>query len=107
MSVPPPEDDQPETMQVMVLPAQQGGVWANLAGVFHTDHEFTIDFIRTDPLVPNRGILVARVSMSPLMITQLMDTVQENWDAFAAKALPKEVYDDGEPPAEDVGPGAS
>ena len=36
---------------------------------------------------------MARVSVSPLFVTQLIDTLQGNWQKFAAKALPKEVYD--------------
>ena len=38
--------------------------------------------------------MVARVNVSPLFITQLIDALQQNWEKYARKALPKEVHDD-------------
>ena len=72
-----------------------GGVWANFARVSHTEHEFTIDFTRLDRTQdPVQGVVVARVNVSPLFITQLIDALQQNWEKYARKALPKEVHDD-------------
>ena len=38
--------------------------------------------------------VVARVNLSPLMVTQLMEALKENWQNYAEKALPKEVRGD-------------
>lgn len=102
-------DDQPERIEAELIIDQEtlAGVWANFARVSHSPHEFTLDFIRMDttgnkPL----GLVVARVSVSPLFITQLIDALSDNWDKYAKLALPKEVYadepnDSTDPPADD------
>jgi len=69
-----------------------GGVWANFAAVSHSEHEFTIDFIRVDPS-GSQGIVTARVNVSPLFITQLQEALKANWDQYAQKAMPQEVQD--------------
>jgi uncharacterized protein DUF3467 len=73
------------------------GVWANFAQVSHSEHEFTIDFVRMDGTAPppGRGIVVARVSMSPLFITQLIDALQQNWAGYARKAMPNDLLEGG------------
>jgi hypothetical protein len=88
-------DDEPAREQPeIILPEKHiGGVWANYAQVSHSQHEFTIDFVRIDATAPapGRGIVVARVSMSPLFVTQLIDALQKNWSGYAQKALPQEL----------------
>jgi hypothetical protein len=37
---------------IIIEPAQLAGVWANMAHISQTVHEFTLDFIRLDPLAP-------------------------------------------------------
>lgn len=76
-----------------------GGAWSNFAQVSHSEHEFTIDFMRldysrisADGEMP--GIVVARVGVSPLFVRQLITALEENWAKYAKKALPKEVYGD-------------
>jgi hypothetical protein len=83
--------------QIVIEPAQLGGVWANFAQVTHSDHEFTLDFVRMDYTAPSpgRGIVVARVAVSPLFITQLIDALQSNWQTYAEKAMPREIHGDG------------
>lgn len=80
------------------LPAELvGGVWANYAQVSHSPFEFTFDFARLDFSQANDntvpGQVVARVNMSPLLVSQLIDALQSNWKSYAEKALPKEVRD--------------
>ncbi|MDZ4825229.1 MAG: DUF3467 domain-containing protein [Actinomycetota bacterium] len=92
------EPDQPQRQaQIIMSPDQMGGVWANFARVHHSEHEFTLDFVRldygTDPVM---GTVVARVSVSPLFITQLIDALNNNWAEFAKKALPQEVNEHGD-----------
>lgn len=78
------------------VPAElRGGVWANFAAVAHSPYEFTLDFVRmefaneTESELP--GALVARVNLSPLLVTQLIDALQENWERYASKALPPDM----------------
>lgn len=96
-------DDEPEKNEVRLnvrLPEQlAGGVWSNFAGVHHSEHEFTIDFMRLDYSSISaegeiQGIVVARVGVSPLFVRQLIAALEENWSKYARKALPKEVYGD-------------
>ncbi|HUR18166.1 MAG TPA: hypothetical protein VMZ51_04410 [Acidimicrobiales bacterium] len=41
---------------------------------------------------PLGGIVVARVSVSPLFITHLIDALETNWKQYAERAMPKEVF---------------
>jgi hypothetical protein len=75
-----------------------GGVWANFAVVSHSEYEFTIDFARVDFAhagEETNGIVTSRVNLSPLLVSQLLDALQDNWNKYAAKALPKEVQGEG------------
>ncbi len=84
-------------MKIQTQPDQLGGVWANAAAVRHSPHEFTIDFLRCEfdeSGKANNGILVQRVNMSPLFVSQLISALQDNWSKYASKAMPKELMDD-------------
>jgi Protein of unknown function (DUF3467) len=88
------QEGEPTQIEIIVEPSQLAGVWANFAQVNHSEHEFTLDFVRIDysQQPPQRGIVVARVAVSPLFITQLIDALQRNWTKYAEKAMPKEVH---------------
>lgn len=88
-----PEAEQAGELQISMPQELFGGVWANFAVVSHTEHEFTIDFIRVDP-GRTQGIVTSRVNVSPLFVTQLQEALRLNWDAYAQKALPREVQND-------------
>lgn len=84
-------------MKIHSQPDQMGGVWANAAAVRHSPHEFTIDFLRCefgDDGRATSGILVQRVNMSPLFVSQLITALQDNWSKYADKAMPRELFDD-------------
>jgi hypothetical protein len=85
-----------EGPQIIISPDQMAGVWANFAVVSHTVHEFTLDFVRLDGTAPppGGGIVVSRVSVSPLFVTQLIDALTDNWQKYASKAMPEEVQRD-------------
>jgi hypothetical protein len=94
----PQHEDEEQTLQVFIDPKDAGGVWANFARVNHSEHEFTIDFVRIDyASAPLQGVVVARVGVSPLFVTQLVAALQDNWDKYAKKAMPREVYGDEQP----------
>lgn len=90
------DESQNVETQIVMDPSQLAGVWANWAQVSHSPHEFTLDFVRLDYSSgkPERGIVVARVSFSPLFVTQLIDALADNWQKYAEKALPKEARGD-------------
>ena len=93
----PADENTPEQPEIHVAmdPRDIGGVWANFARVSHSEHEFTIDFVRLDhTMKPVQGVVVARVNVSPLFITQLIDALNANWEKYARKAMPREVYHD-------------
>jgi hypothetical protein len=93
-------------------PERMAGVYANAARVGHSPFEFTLDFMRLDfSTDPPNGIVVARVSVSPLFVQQLIDALDDNWAKYVDKAMPPEVRrhggpgdsgdDPGQPPGED------
>jgi hypothetical protein len=78
--------------QINILPQDRAGVWANYARVSHSPYEFTLDFVRLDFTErPPSGVVVARVSVSPLMVTQLIEALNDNWQKYAEKAMPREI----------------
>jgi hypothetical protein len=90
-----------KNFQIAVPEGMSAGVWANFATVSHSPYEFTIDFVRLDfahptGAAPVTGRVVARINLSPLMVTQLMEALEGNWQKYAARALPRDV-DPGEP----------
>jgi hypothetical protein len=93
-----PEEHEQVVLQVTISEAQKAGVWANFARVNHSEHEFTLDFVRIDYGSAQEGvvegIVVARVGVSPLFVRQLIAALEDNWAKYAKKALPKEVYGD-------------
>ena len=96
------DEKQQVRFNVRLPDSQAGGVWANFAGVNHSEHEFTIDFVRLDYSTVKvednereiEGVIVARVGVSPLFVRQLITALEDNWAKYAKKAMPKEVYGD-------------
>jgi hypothetical protein len=82
----PPEKQQ---LQMQVPDDMQGGVYANMAGVWHTPYEFTLDFAvlqppsadaEGNPVVPAR--VVARVKFPPSQIFQLLQAINSNMTMY-------------------------
>ncbi|MBA2311362.1 MAG: DUF3467 domain-containing protein [Actinobacteria bacterium] len=91
-----PDDETPEQPiepHVIIQPEQMAGVWANFAQVSQSPYEFTLDFVRLAfNAQPPNGIVVARVSVSPLFITQLIEALTQQWEQYVARAMPEEVH---------------
>ncbi|MEM9520228.1 MAG: DUF3467 domain-containing protein [Actinomycetota bacterium] len=90
------EINEPPTINIdLARPEDRAGVWANFANVSHSIYEFTLDFARLefDADGPTGGVLVSRISMSPLFIQQLIEALENNYEKWAAKAMPPEVTD--------------
>ena len=90
------EQPRAHNFQISVPDSVSAGVWANFATVSHSPYEFTIDFVRLDFAHPTgdggrQGQVVARVNLSPLMVTQLMEALEGNWQKYAARALPSDL----------------
>ena len=91
-----------QNFQISVPESVSAGVWANFATVSHSPYEFTIDFVRLDFAHPmgdggRQGQVVARVNLSPLMVTQLMEALEGNWQKYAARALPTDLESGPDP----------
>jgi hypothetical protein len=72
-----------QKIEMKVPEELEGGVYANGAGVWHTPHEFTLDFFSTQPpssadgdVLPAR--VVARVKIPPTVIFDLMRALNIN-----------------------------
>ncbi len=66
---------------IMMPPEEFAGRWANAAAIARTPHEFTLDFMRIGPQ-GQQGMVVSRVSFSPLLASQLLDLLGEQWQAY-------------------------
>jgi hypothetical protein len=82
--------------------SHKGGVWANFARVSHSPYEFTLDFARLDfSTAPDmQGVVVARVNLSPMLVTQLINALETNWASYAARAIQSDVNRPGERPGD-------
>jgi hypothetical protein len=94
----PPEDPEQSAAErgpnIMMPPEEFAGKWANAAAIARTPHEFTLDFMRIGPQ-GQQGVVVSRVSFSPLLASQLLDLLGEQWRAYAQESgIPPEHQDD-------------
>ena len=70
---------------MQITPETEGGVYSNFVAVWHTAHEFTLDFCSTQPpqvddsgdqFVPAR--VVSRVKIPPTMLFELLKALNTN-----------------------------
>ena len=84
-----PSEQPPLHFEMQVGEAESGGVYANFLGVWHTAHEFTLDFAVTQPAalaqlqdgttvtrVPCQ--VVSRVKVPPTVLFDFLRTLNEN-----------------------------
>jgi len=74
-----------EGPNIMMPPEEFAGKWANAAAIARTPHEFTLDFMRIGPQ-GQQGMVVSRVSFSPLLASQLLDLLGEQWQAYTEES---------------------
>jgi hypothetical protein len=94
-----PQPESPDESQqgpnIVMPPEEFAGKWANAAAVARTPHEFTLDFLRIGPQ-GQQGIVVSRVSFSPLLASQLLELLGEQWKAYTEESgIPPEGQGDG------------
>src|SRR4051794_4666305 len=85
----PPGGQPPLHFELQITEAQAPGVYANFLGVWHTAHEFTLDFAVTQPpglaeMADGTAVtrvpcqVVARVKVPPTVLFDFLRTVNEN-----------------------------
>jgi len=89
----PGEGERPTNFDIQVPPDLEGGAYANLLGVWHTGHEFTLDFAVTQPpIVPENPQepatipcrVVTRVKIPPSLIFDIMRALNQNMTIYEA-----------------------
>ena len=85
------EDAPQQSFEFRVPEDLAAGAYANVVGVWHTPHEFTIDFSVTQPptQTPDGGVkvpceVVARVKIAPTLVFDLLRTLNENMTRYEA-----------------------
>lgn len=64
------------------------GAWSNWTRVLLGKEEVTIDFAIQDPIEPNRGSLVARVTLPPGPAFDLRDALIEVMQSYTERGQP-------------------
>jgi hypothetical protein len=56
------------------------GTYANLVGVWHTPHDFALDFCLVQPWLPDgpRATVVSRVRIPPTLVLDLLQSLSQN-----------------------------
>lgn len=81
--------DQPQSLQVNVPPEQVAGQYANLVGVWHTPHEFAIDFCIIQPFTGHgpdtvAAQVVSRVRIPPTIVFDLLRALNQDLGEYEA-----------------------
>ena len=70
----------------------RAGRYANMLGVWHSPHEFTLDFAVTGPAVPTEDgqatvpcDVVARIKVAPSLVFDLLRALNENMGRYEAQ----------------------
>jgi hypothetical protein len=83
--------ERPTDFNIQVPPDLEGGVYANLLSIWHTGHEFTLDFSVTQPPIvpedPQEAVtipcrVVSRVKIPPSLIFDILQAVNENMTRY-------------------------
>jgi hypothetical protein len=78
-------------IELRVSDETEPGVYANLLSVWHSQHEFTLDFAATLPPQPSPegavvqpARVVARVKLAPTVVFSVLRALNENLTAYEA-----------------------
>lgn len=80
----------PPSFQLNVPEDVRDGVYANMAVVWHTPYEFTLDFTVTEPVNPEAPDvvpcrIVSRVKIPPTVIFDLLRALNENMTKYESR----------------------
>ena len=105
--------------ELRVPPELEGGVYANFLGVWHTAHEFTLDFSATLPAEPTESAdgesvmhvpcrVTSRIKVPPTLVFDIIRALNDNLTGYEEKfGAIRRPGDDDEPlfiPDEEVPP---
>jgi hypothetical protein len=95
MSAPEPDPDPQVRFDVQITPEMEAGVYANFLNVWHTAHEFTLDFASTMPAeqgtdelgapgvrIPAR--VAVRVKVPPTLMFDIIRAINDNLTRYEA-----------------------
>jgi hypothetical protein len=73
-------EDQGQQLNLSVPEDQIPGQYANVVGVWHTPHDFAIDFCVVMPFAPGgpAARVVSRVRIPPTIVFDLLQTLNQN-----------------------------
>jgi hypothetical protein len=101
-------DEPHQQIQIQVPDDLQAGVYANMALVWHTPFDFTLDFAALQPTVPDAAgepvtpaRVVARVKFPPSQIFQLLQAINANMTKYEEAFGPITAPAQEPPPAAD------
>ena len=82
---------QRQEIQFIVRPEQEAGVYGNFLAVWHSAHEFTLDFCTTQPARPSEDdpnhmvmpcLVVSRVKIPVTLIFDVVRALNENMTRY-------------------------
>jgi hypothetical protein len=78
------DEEEVHRLELRVPEELESGAYANLLSVWHTHHEFTLDFATT---LPSEGAVqparvVARIKLPPTVMFAVLRTLNENLTMF-------------------------
>jgi hypothetical protein len=73
-------EDERQELDIQVPPEEAMGVYANLVGVWHTPHEFALDFCVVQPFLEDgpKATVVSRVRIPPTLVLDLLQSLSRN-----------------------------
>ncbi len=102
--------DRPPQYELRVPPELEGGVYANFLGVWHTAHEFTLDFAATLPAEPTETPdgpalrvpcrVTARIKVPPTLVFEILKALNTNMTGYEQRFGEISRPGDAEPPAD-------
>lgn len=73
-------ENEGQELDIQVPPEAAVGAYANLVGVWHTPHEFALDFCLVQPFLPDgpKATVVSRVRIPPTLVLDLLQSLSQN-----------------------------
>lgn len=79
---------QPPNLNIQVPADKQAGVYANELVVWHTNQDFTLDFLQTQPSEDPHQVnmlVVSRVKIPPTLVFEILKALNTNLDNYEMK----------------------
>ena len=74
--------------QINLHASELAATYANFAAVSFSSYEFTITFAQVEHEVEEQevpGVVVSRVAVSPRLMRELLDAMEDNWSKWATR----------------------